>query len=657
MNLPLNSTFISAKRRNIIMMFFRQVFVNYFNFALHWLAFAILATSTTLLGTIGYIVYYDNNIDGNAQTEAKPTFVSTIGKNDGQLSGEIGEKKKFSVATCFYKSLQLFYLNAGAEPEKMNLSLEISRFTGALFSFNMILAGGIGLFRSYANRLLIRFYENHHIVFGYGGPGREIVVGLAAKGEFAIVIADALSEEEREHLDHLGIPWFKRKPMECVKDIENCLALKNKKYDFITDIINQLGLKMNKTDANKDMVNCFNNASAKTASSFYLVFDNENINLILMHKIRELYDSREFEIYCRSQVPLEFAEFCGESKSTVPCNRLDPSLSAVRRHLVKYPIDIYRSQSIPPSGTRSRILIIGWHDTISRPLLLQSVLLGQTDKSENKPVIDIIDRNACEIRAHILFRYPNLKEYADINALPYFPESPETIDVVGSIGPEFVASIFVNSPSGDAATINAKKIIDNRLAISANQGDFKVFQIVTEFNPKNVTIRPNSYWEEIESPENDKSKVDSMAKYLFRKYREHYQNNNLGEKDIIEGDLQYDILWDRLPEIQRARWRERADGWEVKARAVGGRIVDASEPDAKPVAVPNDDKISLVANLDRAQHRASLALRGQTGCNINNTDRGYIVKQIITKMNEDIADFRAQKTEPPVYFIKEISPA
>ena len=139
------------------MMFFRQVFVNYFNFALHWLAFAILATSTTLLGTIGYIVYYDNNIDGNAQTEAKPTFVSTIGKNDGQLSGEIGEKKKFSVATCFYKSLQLFYLNAGAEPEKMNLSLEISRFTGALFSFNMILAGGIGLFRSYANRLLIRF--------------------------------------------------------------------------------------------------------------------------------------------------------------------------------------------------------------------------------------------------------------------------------------------------------------------------------------------------------------------------------------------------------------------------------------------------------------------------------------------------------------------
>ena len=136
-----------------------------------------------------------------------------------------------------------------------------------------------------------------------------------------------------------------------------------------------------------------------------------------------------------------------------------------------------------------------------------------------------------------------------------------------------------------------------------------------------------------------------------------WRNTCSGKKDIIEGDLQYDILWDRLPEIQRARWRERADGWEVKARAVGGRIVDASEPDAKSVAVPNDDKISLVANLDRAQHRASLALRGQTGHNINNTDRGYIVKQIITKMNEDIADFRAQKTEPPVYFIKEISPA
>ena len=84
--------------------------------------------------------------------------------------------------------------------------------------------------------------------------------------------------------------------MECVKDIEYCLALKNRKYDFITDIINHLGFKMNKTDTNKDIVNCFNGSSAKTASSFYLVFDNENINLILMRKIRDLYDSRALEI-------------------------------------------------------------------------------------------------------------------------------------------------------------------------------------------------------------------------------------------------------------------------------------------------------------------------------------------------------------------------
>lgn len=241
MNLPMYSTFTSTSRRNITRNFLRQAFVSYFKYALHWLAFATLAASTTMLGTIGYIVYYADNIDGNVQSKAKPSFLSSIGKNERQLSGEVGEKQKFSVATCFYKSLQLFYLNAGAEPEKMNPFLEISRFTGALFSFNMILAGGIGLFRSYANKKLIRFYENHHIVFGYGGPGREIVEGLAARGDFAIVIADALSEEDREHLDHLGIPWFKRKPMECVKDIENCLS----------------------------------DASAKTASCFYLVFDNE----------------------------------------------------------------------------------------------------------------------------------------------------------------------------------------------------------------------------------------------------------------------------------------------------------------------------------------------------------------------------------------------
>jgi len=620
-----------------------------------------------LLGTIGYIVYYANNIDGTMQTESKPGFVSTIGKNEGQLPGDISEKQKFSVATCFYKSLQLFYLNAGAEPEKMNVSLEISRFTGALFSFNMILAGGIGLFRSYANRLLIRFYENHHIVFGYGGPGREIVEALEAKGEFAVVIADALSEEESEHLDHLGIPWIKRNPVECytdimaIKDIEKCLSSKKVKNGFFDYIINFIDLELKQSV--KDVVNCFNDASAETASSFYLVFDNENINLKLMQQIMrtELSNSRELKIYCRSQEPLQFAEFCGAPKPSVSCNRLDPSLSAVRRHLKDNPIDIYRSQSTPPSGTRSRIVIIGWHDTISRPLLLQSVLLGQTDKSETKPVIDIIDPNASKIRAQILFRYPNLKECADINALPYHPESPEIIDFLKSIGSEFVASIFINSPCGDAATMNAKKIIKKCLDNYDNLQDFKVFQVLTEFDPKDetpedkgATLKSDSYWNEIQLLESD---VDSIAMYFFQKYKETY-NKKYGNNDIIENFLKFDLTWDIMPEKQRARWRQRADGWEVKARALGGCVVGTKCNDAIPIDITNNETIRLAAMLDLAQHRASLAFTDDdANCNINIEMRPIIAKEIIEIMKENLNKFQDNEIVNPVYYIKRNSPA
>jgi hypothetical protein len=439
------------------------------------------------------------------------------------------------------------------------------------------------------------------------------------------------------------------------------LALKKVKNGFLDYIINFIDLE--RKQSVKDVVNCFNDASAETASSFYLVFDNENINLKLMEKIKEFNDSRELEIYCRSQESLQFAEFFGAPKPSVLCKRLDPSLSAVRRHLKKNPIDIYRSQSTPSSGTRSRIVIIGWHDTISSPLLLQSVLLGQTDKFETKPVIDIIDPNASKIRAQILFRYPNLKECADINALPYHPESPEIIDFFKSIGSEFVASIFINSPYGDAATMNAKKIIKKCLDNQANLQDFKVFQVLTEFDPedetsedKGITLKSDLYWNEIQLLE---SEVDSLARYLFLKYQEYNNSERPGLSDFIENHLQYDLEWDELPEIQRARWRERADGWEVKARALGGRIVDSSEPDAEPLALPkdNDDKIFLVANLDCAQQRASLALRGQTEFNINITDRGFIVKQIISKMNDDIADFLCQNIGPLVYFIKKSAPA
>ena len=516
--------------------------------------------------------------------------LGTLGYHEYAI--EIGADRSWW--TALYHCAQLFVLHAPHFEHPVPAGLEIARWSAAILFGATVFQIARQLFpREFAALRCFRF-RNHVIIGGLGRRALQCVRFERSK------------------------PRGSRR---------NVVVIDHTPSDELAEAATALGAVVLTGDVNDPTV--LRAAGLRRASELWALCGEDGVNCEMAVQANQILAQRS----ARGGVPLEgrihlldvdlrveLQRHAGLATRGAPLNLrfFDLYDHEARRVLLgELPID---HDGIGAGETRRPHLIILGFGRMGRSIAVRAAKLGHfanaVERAERRLRISVIDRNAAQAEAALLFRYPQLRQTCDVDVHQMDIESPEARKLVEDwcADPAALPSLTVCFDNAARATEVGLRLLPVlspdavRIAVRIGQreGIGNMVEAMWADSSARARVRTFGHLDErcceagVEDPTNEALARAIHEEFVARRVAQ-------GERDPLDRSM---TPWPVLEEDLRESNRQQADHIMIKLRAVGVEAIPADRSSDGFSFSP--DEIELLARMEHTRWNAERLLAGWT---------------------------------------------